>query len=354
MGKNPYGPIPQNNRAVRAEALKLSARERGRVLTRLHEFLACTGLAPADFATRINYAEATLRLFLRDKYYKVSGNAGPICTAIATFIDAHPIAPDTEAFGELYDTTNVRVMRDVFQKLLRKPTMYMTYAPPGSEKTFSLKYLVAELNRKELSRNGAGRRAYYVYARVKMKPTQVLKAVAVACGVSSIGDGPRIARNLAFEFRDRRALLIVDEAQYLTHDRGDCLNVLRGLVDEPPNFSLLLSGSHELKNFLDRYSAALGQLNSRIIRKVSLPGVERGEAEAIVERELGDQLRAMPPAKALNTVRLLVDGSIDQDVFELDEKREPRRYINVRTLTNAIDDLKMNPRVPEVKVASSQ
>ena len=342
MGKNAYGHIPQNDRAVRAEALKLSARQRGRVRKQLEDYLARTGLNPRDFAQRINYSQPSLYLFLKDEYHQVSGNAAHICKAITSFIAAHPIAPMTETFGVLYNTANVRTMREVFQKLLRKPVAYMVYAPPGSEKTFALKHLVAELNRTELSRNCAGRRGYYVYARVKMQPTQVLKAVAMACGVSSIGDGLRIACNLGFEFQGRRVLLVVDEAQYLSLD---CLNALRGLLDEPPYFSLLLAGSHHLKVTFDRFSSVLSQWNSRIIEKVSLPGVERAEAEAIVQRELDDQLRLMTPDKAAKKIKLLVDRAMDSDAFELDGKGQPRSYINIRSLTNVIDDLKMNPRV---------
>jgi type II secretory pathway predicted ATPase ExeA len=340
VGKNPYGPIPQNDRAVRAEALKLSAGERGRVRTRLREYLARTGLTHADFAIRINYAPESLYLFLRDKYHKVSGNAGPIGKAIVTFMDAHPIAPSTQAFGKMYDTANVRAMRATFEQLLRRPVAYMIYAPPGSQKSFVLEHLVAELNVAELSRNGAGRRAYYIDADVEIRPTQIVKEVAMACGISSIGDRVRLRRNLAFEFQGRRALLVIDEAQHLSLP---CFEALRILLDRPPHFSLLFAGSHDLKQTFDRFSATLEQWNSRILDKVRLPGVERAEAEAIVERELGEQFRLITPNKALKIVRQLVDGATAQDAFEVDEKRRPRRYINVRTLTNAIDDLKMNP-----------
>jgi type II secretory pathway predicted ATPase ExeA len=328
------------NLMVNREALKLGERDRLRTRDRLADYMVRTGLSRADFASRINYSRQTLDFFLRDRYHHMAGSAGAICTAINTFIDAHPIAPTTEAFGSLYDTANVRAMRATFQQLLRRPVAYMIYAPPGSEKTFVLRHMVAELNRAELSRNGAGRRAYYVYARVNMRPTQLLKQVAVACGISSVGDGPRIARNLGFEFQGRRVLLVVDEAQHLALD---CLEGLRGLLDEPPHFSLLLSGSHDLKQTFDRFAAHLGQWNSRIIEKVSLPGVARAEAEAIVERELGEQLQRLTPVKARKLVCTAVDSSMDTDEFAVDGKgkRHPQRYINVRTLTNTIDRFKM-------------
>jgi DNA transposition AAA+ family ATPase len=352
VGRNPFGPIPQNDRAVRAEALKLSARERGRVRSRLGEYLARTGLTHADFAIRINYAPESLYLFLRDKYHKVSGNAGPIGKAIVTFMDAHPIAPSTQSFGEIYDTANVRAMRQSFQQLLHRPTARLVYGAPGKQKSFVLEYLVAELNRNELAKNGAGRRAYYLYVDSEMRPTQIIKEVASVCGISSIGDRARLRRNLAFELQGRRALLVVDEAQHLSL-RG--LESLKILLDRPPHFSLLFAGSHDFKNLFERFSATLEQWNSRILEKVCLPGVSGDEAEGIAWREIGDYLRSLRPKQARETLDELIAGSIAWDIFSDRPptpqmlKRRPRvgdmesgsAYINVRTLTNALEQIKL-------------
>jgi len=37
------------------------------------------------------------------------------------------------------------------------------YGAPGTQKTHVLQHLIAELNRSEIAKNGAGRRAFYVY-----------------------------------------------------------------------------------------------------------------------------------------------------------------------------------------------
>jgi hypothetical protein len=281
----------------------------------------------------------------------MAGNAGPICAAINTFIAAHPIAPSTQVFGELYDTANVRAMRQSFQQLLRRPSARLIYGAPGKQKSFGLEYLVAELNRAELSRNGAGRRAYYVDADIDMRPTGIIKEVANACGISAMGDRVRIRRNLAFEFQNRRALLVVDEAQHLSLP---CFEALRILLDRPPHFSLLFAGSHDLKNTFERFSATLEQWNSRILEKVCLPGVSVEEAEGIAQRELGGYLRSLATRGAQDLLESLIDGSIVWDVFADQPltpqmmKRRPGRsqlsagtaYINVRTLTNSIEEIK--------------
>ena len=309
--------------------LETDPTERGQVRDRLLDYMERTGLTEADFASRIGYSHKTLRMFCSDRWYHVAGTAERICRAISGFIANHPIMPPTEVFGALYETSNVRTIRQTFQQLLPRPVAYMIYAPPGSQKSFVLEHLVAEFNRQQLKEKDALREcAYYLYAMVKMTPSQLMKAVAVACGTSSAGDRPRIMRNLNHQFCGRRVLLIVDEAQHLSIT---CFEQLRYLLDRPPNFSLLFSGSHDLKQIFDRWSSTLEQWNSRIIDKVRLPGVQRSEAEGIVEREVGDILRAMPRDRACKVVKQLLDLSTTKDAFE-----KGRLYINIRTLSNSL------------------
>ena len=56
------------------------------------------------------------------------------------------------ALGELYETANVRAIRETFQKLLPRPAAYMIYGPPGSQKSYVLEHEIARLNRTELPR----------------------------------------------------------------------------------------------------------------------------------------------------------------------------------------------------------
>ena len=107
---------------------------------------------------------------------------------------------------------NRRKAFGAIERLLRRPVAYMIYAPPGSQKSFVLEHLVAELNREEVKKSEPVQAAFYVYAIGQMTPSQLMKAVAIACGTSSAGDRMRIARNLAHDFQGRRALLVVDEA----------------------------------------------------------------------------------------------------------------------------------------------
>jgi Cdc6-like AAA superfamily ATPase len=313
--------------------LESSPDGRDEVRARLIDYLERAALTEGDFAMRIGYSRETLRKFISDRFHFVAGSSKNICRAIREGIAAHPIAPKTAVFGELYDTANVRTMRLTFQHLLRRPVAYMIYAPPGSQKSFVLEHLVGELNREESKKSTPTQAAFYVYALAQMTPSQVMKAVAIACGTSSAGDRMRIARNLAHDFEDRRVLLVVDEAQHLSIH---AFETLRMLLDCPPHFSLLFAGSHDLKQTFDKFSATLEQWNSRIVDKVRLPGVAEGEAEAIVRREIGEMLKTNSPDRARRTVRSLIASATVRDAFE-----KNRRYINIRTLTNALEQIKL-------------
>jgi type II secretory pathway predicted ATPase ExeA len=148
---------------------------------------------------------------------------------------------------------------------------------------------------------------------------------------------------IRFEFRASRVVLVIDEANHLSLE---CLETLRELLDRPPHFSLLFAGSHDLKRKFDEFSATLEQWNSRIIAKVRLPGLERREARGIVEREIGQLLRDRPRQEAEQLVDELIANSTTRDAFD-----GGRTYVNVRTLTNALDQIKAATLPPETEAS---
>src|SRR5664279_2381403 len=88
-----------------------------------------------------------------------------IRTAIRDFIAAHPIAAPAVGSGKLYETENARLLRRYFYEALDHGRAYYLYGAPGTQKTYVLQHLIAELNRSEIAKNGEGRRAYYIYVR---------------------------------------------------------------------------------------------------------------------------------------------------------------------------------------------
>jgi len=298
---------------------------------RIAEYMSRSGLSMPDMAQRIGYGSSTLRLFMANQYYNVSRSAAALVKAADGFMNSYPIVPPTHIMGDLYDTANVRIIRETFEKLMPRPVAYMIYAPPGSQKSFVLENEVARLNQAELA-DGGGRRAFYIYARQNVRPRDLIRRVAIACGSRANNDVDPMLSGIRFDFRNNRVVLVVDEAQHLSIE---CFETLRELLDQPPYFSLLFSGSHDLKRKFDEFSATLEQWNSRIIAKVRLPGLERLEAIGIIEREIGDLLKARNPREAKSLVDRLIAGATARDAFEGNQA-----YINVRTLTNALEQIK--------------
>ena len=319
-------------RDERVEGLQITAPQRKQTIARTLDFLARTGLTRPDLTRRIGYGESTLVQFLNDRYERVGRSDERIRLAINEFLDAHPVLPPTQTMGEIYETANVRVIRDTFERVLRRAVAYVLYGAPGSQKTFALLNQVALFNQQELPKNGHGRRAYYVYAREGIRPRDLLRRVCIACGVPVSGDIDRMFSNIRFEFRTRQVVLIIDEAQHLPLES---LEVVRELLDQPPHFSLLLAGSHDLMTTFDRFAGNLEQWNSRILAKVKLPGLLESEARAIIQREVGDLLARVKSSLAEKQVAELIAKATSQDRFD-----RGKTYINVRTLTNALEQIK--------------
>lgn len=266
----------------RATLLARTLPKRREVIQQLTDYLERSGLSPADFARRINYSAVTLRFFLNGKYATVASDDAAIRAAILDFIDANPVEPITESSGRLYETENVRLIRDQFYKALDGREARYFKGAPGSQKSFVLQHLIAELNRGELAKNGHGRRAFYVYCREGVKPSQLMKRVSESAGAPSIGDIDRLIKNLRFDLRGRKVLFVFDEAQHLS---VPCLETVRELHDMPPHCGLLFAGSHNIEEMFNRLD--MEQWASRLRKGTELPGVSESEAETILRAELG-------------------------------------------------------------------
>src|ERR1039457_6748948 len=173
--------------AVRRQLLEASLPESTEVRLELQDYLARTGMRAPDFARRINYARETVYQFLNGHYSRISSNDGLIRTAIRDFIAAHPIAAPAVGSGKLYETENTRLLRRYFYEALDHGRAYYLYGAPGTQKTYVLQHLIAELNRSEIAKNGEGRRAYYVYVRQGIRSLDLMKRVAQSCGAIGLG-----------------------------------------------------------------------------------------------------------------------------------------------------------------------
>jgi DNA transposition AAA+ family ATPase len=288
--------------AQRRQLLAATLPEAKEVRFELQDYLARTGMAPIDFAHRINYSRQTLDSFLNDRYSHISANDRSIRAAIRDFIAAHPIASPPVSTGKLYETQNVRLLRKYFYEALDHRRAYYVYGAPGTQKTYVLQHLIAELNRSEIAKNGEGRRAYYIYVRQGIRSLDLMKRVAESCGAIGVGTVDRILRNLRFDLSQRKVLLVFDEAQHLSIE---CLETIRELLDQPPHCGLLFTGTHELEEIFTRQALELEQWRSRFHAGQALPGISEEEAAEIVHSELGRELSPQKIQRLISKSRII-------------------------------------------------
>jgi DNA transposition AAA+ family ATPase len=254
-------------------------------------YMRRTGMAPADFARRVGYHYNTLIQFLSNKYRRGAGSREQfICEAILRFIGQHMGDTGNRFSGKLYEIGNVRVLRNVFDRLIEKPCILLAYAPPGSGKTDVARALIQE-------QRGADTHIFRIYCRAGISKRDLMHRVAIACG--SVGDLSieRTISNLRFDFGDQRVALYFDEAQHLSIE---CLETVRELYDEL-HWSLCFAGSHQLDRIFTKWAGELEQLERRVTDKITLPAVTPEEAEQIVRSEL--------PSLSAAKARALVDSS---------------------------------------------
>jgi DNA transposition AAA+ family ATPase len=300
--------MPLSKQQRRELPLMTQAR-RSEIVQLMNDYIARTGLDLLAFSRRIGYARASLRVLAAGSY---PGDSSAICAAIWDYIKTHPIQPEPGPEGKLYDTENTRLVRRVFYDALDKRRAYYFRGAPGSQKTFTLQHLIAELKHAETN-GGSRRRAFYVRCRAGIRPLDLMMRVAESACSITVGRIDRILRNLREELRDTTSLFVFDEAQHLDMD---CLETVRELHDMPPHSGMIFAGSHEIEKMFSRLD--MEQWASRLRQGTELPGVSKEEAEQIIRAELGEKAN----------VNYVIQKSYATD----SRKGREVKYISARTL----------------------
>jgi DNA transposition AAA+ family ATPase len=290
------------------------------------DFINRTGMAPADFAARLGYGMSTLQLFLAGKYSYVQG--ARLTNAILEFLATNPLGEVGEFTGTIYETGAVRVVREAIASLLKRPQIFMMYAPPGSGKTDIVRHVIQDYNRQH------GPTIFRIYCRTCITPRDLMRRVSHACGTSMLGmrgagSIERIIDNLRYDFRGRRVLLHFDEAQNLSIE---CIDTVRELLDEPPYMSLCFAGADDLEKTFSRYSESLERLHRRIIERIYLPSLTRDEAAGILRQELAEVAPHLDAA--------LIQQQIDLATITVQVARKKERYLSVGRLMAAAREIR--------------
>ena len=311
------------------------------VQDRVRQYLLVAQLSSSELARRVHVGGNSLSIFMAGRYIEsgISLTDVRIRRKLVDFMDAHPVEIATTTQGRLHETSNVKVMRHWFERCLDRREMAGVYGPPGAQKTFVFTHLVAEHNRREISKNGHGTRAYHVYCTQDITPRQLLRKICFEAALASSGAVDVLMNNLRHHLGLRKSLVILDEAQHLSIA---CLEVIRELNDCAPHCGILLAGSHKLFATFNERAAELEQWNSRVANFVALPGIERAEVIEIIHSELGDLT-----AKQIST---LMENSLVVDGYS----RAKTKYYSARRLFRQIQDIQANPRFTAPNPASTK
>jgi type II secretory pathway predicted ATPase ExeA len=307
------------------------------VRRRLIDYMARTGMRPEDLRARTGYSGVSIRSFINGKYEKVASTCRAICDAMVKFMDTYPIGPQVTAqAGRLYETQDVVMIRQHFYDALDYQRCYYLRGAPGTQKSYASEHFVSELNRNEIAKNGHGARAYYIYCPELVRPNALMKLIAEAVGSITMGENQRLLRNIRFELRDRKVVLLFDEAQHLD---VHCLETIRELHDRDPHCGMLFLGSHELEKTFSRLD--MEQWRSRMHHGADLPGISKDEARDIVRGELGEdsalQKVEFPKGSGKKMTRedALIASAMSVDLH----KGREVTYLNARTLFRSINGI---------------
>ena len=285
-------------------------------------FLARTGMAPADLAGRIGYHYTTLAQFLANKYRARGSSEAAISEAVLEFVGSLPPENPDAFTGKLYEIGNTRAMRELLGRLCEQPCMALCHGQPGAGKTFVARALIPEYR-------AHGVEIRRVYCRAAISRRDLMRRIAFACGsVADIGIERTIA-NLRYDYAGRRVVLYLDEAQHLS---VECLETVRELNDEL-HWSLCFAGSHQLDRIFLKWMGDLEQLERRLTVHVTLPPVTAEEAAGIVRSEL-------PGLKAAS-IRALIESAH----VSIRAGKSVERYLSIGRLMANIR--RMQERLPE-------
>jgi len=288
------------------------------MIRRARAFALRAGLTYAELGELAGINVNSFRVWIAgnyDTHHVAESNTLNVRAAIKAAMDRYEISFAPAAAGPHYSTAEYEKVRTSMMAALKQGTAFLVDGPPGTQKTYTFRRVVDEINQSKEAR------AVYLYSRVDHSPQSFLVEACTEAGIPNRGTIDQLLRKLRFFLGGHRSLLAVDEGQHLPMAT---LEVLRQLLDTPPYFGVVLGGSHDLSMRLRAWQ--MEQWRSRLRRAHILKGLSEDEAATILRGEFG----SVPGEFIAQSIR---DATV-----EAVRNKVPFKYISARNLFFAIED----------------
>lgn len=292
------------------------------VREQLRAYMARSGMSAREMAQETGYSRSTITQFISYSHFGTSDREhGETALRLRGWMEENPL-PFRRVAGTLYRTKAVvEIERAV--RWVRQGGWGILYGPAGSQKTYTLQSLAAEVC------PSSAPAIALVEVTGGWSPLEFFRALAAEMGLPLLynsAEGFRRGLLRAIRRREAPLAIVIDEADLL-YDRIDTLQSIRRLVDlARGKAGLLVAGNEQIEQLFEpRKRSYMEQWRSRIEQeRVRVLGPTRAEATEIVRKEA--------PQLSENRVSRLLDGCTVNDAAVT-----RRDYVNARRLFTVLE-----------------
>lgn len=244
----------------------------GDLQTRVREVMEAEGLTQSELSQLTGVNKARISRWLNNKY---TGDNEAIEADVRRWLESRQAAAELEsqmpAAPDWVETASARAVRSALSFAQMAEAVSVVYGGAGVGKTLTIRQY------REESPN-----VWLVTATPATSSTgALLKRIAQALGMRTTGTVDTLETALIERMRDTRGLLVIDEAQHLTHRALDAVRSIHDAAD----VGLALVGNEVVYSQLTGGNRAVGfaQLFSRVAKRVRLARAKDADVLAILD-----------------------------------------------------------------------
>lgn len=256
------------------------------------------GITRSEACTRMSISNASLSLYLNDKY---GADVSNIESAINNFIETEEEKDRLQKVSKKFvGIPKAQESVEVIRKVHIDPDIFMLTAEPGYGKTTILDEYAARYA-SAIKVDAVAPSAY-----------ALLRELCEALDISSTGSAHDMTRRCIKKLKGTESLIMVDEAEFLS---SEALNTLRRIHDLA-DVGLVIAGTKRLAVTV----AAEAQLASRIVKRIQLDVLNDEEFSESLDMVLASLLPVVNGVNYMDVPRVV-------EAFHHHAGREGYRYL---------------------------